>query len=77
MVRRWWRERDVTIRDFDLIMAFAALLVAGGLFHVVFLYAALVVAAVVLARVAVRYARRRHAWRTQPPPEFWADRLEP
>jgi Flp pilus assembly protein TadB len=75
MVRSWWRGRHDAIRDLDVIMACAALLVAGGLFDVLFLEIGLVLGAVVLVRLAVRHGRRAHVLRTQPPPEFWADRL--
>jgi O-antigen/teichoic acid export membrane protein len=65
-----WARQDANLVGVMVIVLLGSLLVPA-LFYVSVGIAAL--AAVVLL---VRYLRRRRRWRTQPPGEFWADRVK-
>jgi Flp pilus assembly protein TadB len=68
--------QEWAVRDVHWISAFLALLVAGRLVSIVFLYVAIVLAAAVLTAWGVRAALRAHRHRTTEPPPFWADEID-
>lgn len=68
--------QEWALRDFHWIMAFLALLAAGRLVSIVFLYVAIVLAAAALTAWGVRAALRAHRYRTTEPPPFWVEELD-
>lgn len=66
----WW-----AVWDAELIGAWVVVMLLGTVIRPMY-YVGLGIVALVGVVALVRHLRRRRRWRTQPPGEFWADRVK-